>query len=98
MQVFKQEVCRFYSAIPYTERIAVRDTVVPISKPIISRRGEKVVDIPVKKGQHVEIAISSYNRLPEIWGEDAEQFNPFRWLEGRVEKNSNGALGPYANM
>ncbi|KAF5319258.1 hypothetical protein D9619_008320 [Psilocybe cf. subviscida] len=93
-----KEVVRFYNALPYTERIAVRDTVLPVSKAITSRSGKKVTEIPVKKGQYVEIAIASYNRLPDIWGEDAEHFDPLRWLDGRVESTTEGALGPYANV
>ncbi|KAF5319266.1 hypothetical protein D9619_008306 [Psilocybe cf. subviscida] len=93
-----KEVVRFYSGVPYTERIAVRDTILPISTAITSRSGKKVTEIPVKKGQYVEVAISSYNRLSTIWGEDAEQFNPLRWFDERAERNFNGALGPYANL
>ncbi|KAF5319614.1 hypothetical protein D9619_008560 [Psilocybe cf. subviscida] len=93
-----KEVVRFYSTIPYTERIAIRDTVVPVSKAVTSRSGRKVTEIPVKKGQYVEVAISSYNRLPEIWGDDAERFNPLRWLDNQVGKNTEGALSPYASV
>lgn len=95
---YEQEVVRFYSTIPYTERIAIRDTVVPVSKAVTSRSGRKVTEIPVKKGQYVEVAISSYNRLPEIWGDDAERFNPLRWLDNQVGKNTEGALSPYASV
>lgn len=65
---------------------------------MVSRLGKKVSEIPVRKGQYVEVAISSYNRLQEIWGDDAEIFNPFRWLDNRNTNHAEGALGPYANV
>lgn len=57
-----KETMRLYSPLPYTERIAIKDTVISLSQPIISRTGKKVTEISVKKGQYVEVAISSYNR------------------------------------
>ncbi|PPQ96663.1 hypothetical protein CVT26_010288 [Gymnopilus dilepis] len=79
-----KEVMRFYSPLPYTERIALRDTVIPVSNPQCQIR--------------VEIAITSYNRLPSVWGEDANEFNPSRWLEQGTKLGENAALGPYANL
>lgn len=57
-----QEVMRVYSPFPSTERIATRDTVIPVSQPITTRNGKQITEIPVKKGQCVGIAITSYNR------------------------------------
>ncbi|KAJ3508491.1 hypothetical protein NLJ89_g5720 [Agrocybe chaxingu] len=92
-----KETLRFYSMVPYSERIAIKDTVIPVSEPITTRSGQQITQIPVKKGQYVQIAISSYHRLPSLWGPDAEEFNPMRWLDGRT-KLGDKALGPYANL
>ncbi|CAA7268942.1 unnamed protein product [Cyclocybe aegerita] len=91
------ETLRFYSMVPYSERIAIKDTVIPVSQPITTRSGQQITQIPVKKGQYVQIAISSYHRLSSLWGPDAEEFNPMRWLDGRT-KLGDKALGPYANL
>ncbi|CAA7268933.1 unnamed protein product [Cyclocybe aegerita] len=92
-----KETLRFYSMVPYSERIAIKDTVIPVSQPITTRSGQQITQIPVKKGQYVQIAISSYHRLPSLWGPDAEEFNPVRWLDDRT-KLGDKALGPYANL
>jgi hypothetical protein len=36
------------------------------------------------------------NRLESLWGTDADEFKPSRWLEG--EPCAGQALGPYANL
>jgi hypothetical protein len=51
-----------YPALPISERIAVRDTVIPLSSCITTSTGEKISQIPVRKGQIVGVAIASYHR------------------------------------
>jgi hypothetical protein len=51
-----------YPALPISERIAVRDTVIPLSSYITTSTGEKMSQIPVRKGQIVGVAIASYHR------------------------------------
>jgi cytochrome P450 len=34
-------------------------------------------------------------REKSIWGEDAEEFRPLRWIEDNMKKS---AIGPYANL
>ena len=45
-------------------------------------------------------AIADYDgiagRLPEYWGEDADVWNPMRFVDGRVDKETK--LGLYANL
>ncbi|KAJ7755349.1 cytochrome P450 [Mycena maculata] len=92
-----KEILRLYSTVPQTERVAAKDSVLPLSEPIMSTSGELVTEIPVKKGQHLIIAISSYHRLTSVWGEDAEEFKPTRWLDGNVPA-SGASMGPYSNL
>jgi cytochrome P450 len=37
------------------------------------------------------------SRLPSLWGDDADGFNPSRWLDGR-DLATGGSIGPYANV
>ncbi|KAJ7145317.1 cytochrome P450 [Mycena crocata] len=92
-----KEILRLYSTVPQTERVAAKDSVLPLSEPITTASGKIITEIPVKKGQHLVIAISSYHRLPSVWGEDAEQFNPLRWLDGNVAA-AGASIGPYSNL
>ncbi|KAF7336142.1 Cytochrome P450 [Mycena venus] len=66
------------------ERIAVQDTVIPLTNGIKTSTGEVMNHIPVQKGQVVHVAIASYQRLQSRWGEDAHRFRPSRWIDGTV--------------
>ncbi|KAF7303889.1 Cytochrome P450 [Mycena indigotica] len=91
------EVLRVFPALPMAERVAAEDCVLPLSQPIISTTGQEITHIPIQKGQYVYIAIGSYHRLSSIWGEDANEFKPSRWLQ--PEQPCKGtALGPYASL
>ncbi|KAJ7275016.1 cytochrome P450 [Mycena rebaudengoi] len=92
-----KEVLRLYSTVPQTERVTAKDSVLPLSEPITTASGELITEIPVKKGQHLVIAISSYHRLTSVWGDDAEQFRPSRWLDGKMPA-SGSSIGPYSNL
>ncbi|KAF7313968.1 Cytochrome P450 [Mycena chlorophos] len=92
-----QEALRIYPALPMAERVAAEDCVLPLSQPITTKSGEEITHIPIQKGQYVYVAIGSYHRLRSIWGEDAAEFKPSRWLES--EQPCKGtALGPYASL
>ncbi|KAJ6590624.1 cytochrome P450 [Mycena vulgaris] len=92
-----KEILRLYSTVPQTERVAAKDSVLPLSEPITTASGKLITEIPVKKGQHLVIAISSYHRLTSVWGEDAAEFKPSRWLDGNIAA-SGASIGPYSNL
>ena len=68
------ETLRLYPAIPATIREAVRDTYLPIKTDAgtIQRR--------IPKGTRVQLTPWAVNRSTEIWGPDAGEFVPERWL------------------
>jgi len=96
LNAFIKESLRFYPAEPITERMALQDTVIPLSQSITTATGEIISQIPVRNGQIVLVRVASYQRLESRWGEDAHEFRPSRWLEGTVSKGE--AVGPYANL
>ncbi|KAJ7910383.1 cytochrome P450 [Mycena leptocephala] len=96
LNAFIKETLRLYPAIPLAERMAVRDTVIPLADPISTSTGESLSHIHVRKGQGVSLAIASYHRQESRWGEGAHEFNPFRWLSGKTTQGD--ALGPYATL
>ena len=51
------------------------------ANPITNADGEVVSEVPVPKGTNLVISIWAYNRLQSIWGPDADEFNPHRFIE-----------------
>ncbi|KAJ7176940.1 cytochrome P450 [Mycena filopes] len=90
------EVLRLYSALPLTERVATADCILPLSQPVTTTSGHKISEIAIKQGQSLFVSIASYHRLTSIWGADAAEFRPSRWLAGEPCKGT--ALGPYASL
>lgn len=57
-----QETLRFYPAEALTERVAIHDTVIPLTAGLTTTTGEQWASVPVKKGTHITIATGSYHR------------------------------------
>ncbi|KAJ6538080.1 cytochrome P450 [Mycena capillaripes] len=96
LNAFIKETLRLYPAGALQERVAIQDTVIPLTGAIQTSTGELINRIVVPKGQVVSMAIASYHRLETLWGEDAHEFRPSRWLDGTAYQGQ--ALGPYANL
>ncbi|KIK60269.1 hypothetical protein GYMLUDRAFT_168136 [Collybiopsis luxurians FD-317 M1] len=102
MNAFLKEVLRMHPGLPMSDRVAITDTLLPLSEALVTTSGERITALPIRKGQHIIIATASYNRLVSVWGNDAHVFRPSRWLEsGRdndVMSVKGTALGPYAGL
>ncbi|KAJ7635210.1 cytochrome P450 [Roridomyces roridus] len=96
LNAFIKEVLRLYPIVPLEERIVIEDTVLPVSDKVTSSTGAPLGQIPIRKGQIVSLAIASYQRAELLWGEDAEEFKPSRWIEGTSYQGDD--VGPYANL
>ncbi|KAF9470834.1 cytochrome P450 [Pholiota conissans] len=92
-----KEVLRFYPTGPFTERIAAADAILPLSIPIVTLSGKTLTEVKMKRGRTVVISMTGYNRLSSVWGDDADEFNPYRWLDGR-DVMTGTTIGPYANL
>ncbi|KXJ85886.1 cytochrome P450 [Microdochium bolleyi] len=74
------ETLRLYPTVPISMREAVRDTV--------------VADQPVPKGARILLVPWAVNRSPLIWGDDATEFRPQRWINADDGKpNMHGGAG-----
>ncbi|KAI9781400.1 MAG: hypothetical protein M1839_005994 [Geoglossum umbratile] len=77
------EVFRYHPTIPMTQRAATEDTT--------------ILGQYIRKGTVVVTSPSAVNYSRELWGDDADQFNPERWLcPGKA--NGGGAQNNYAFM
>jgi hypothetical protein len=77
-----RETLRLHSPISSSLRSAVADDVIPLSKPYVDRAGVLRDSINVSKGDGVYVPISIINRSVELWGSDAGQWKPERWMDG----------------
>jgi hypothetical protein len=59
---------------------ARRDMILPLSKPLIGSDGRDVSEITVPNGTNIIISILGSNTDPELWGADAHEWKPDRWL------------------
>ena len=60
---------------------AAYDDVIPLSAPLTTATGEQVDRIIVAEGELVSVPIRAINRSEAIWGSDAKEFIPERWLD-----------------
>ncbi len=75
------EVLRVYSPVPLTLRVAAKDTT--------------IVGQFVPKGTTIILSPWAINTSKELWGADAAEFNPDRWL-GPGRTNTGGADSNYS--
>ena len=76
-----QESLRLYAPIPFTVRDARKDT--------------QILGQFVPRGTMVILCPWAINRAQELWGPDADDFNPERWMEPG-QANSGGSKSNYA--
>lgn len=84
------EVLRLHPSVHSTNREPIKDDVIPLSKPVRQKDGTMVNRIHVDKGQPLILSIVTYNRSEAIWGPDADQFKPDRWLNLPKTVTQNG--------
>ncbi|KIY46558.1 cytochrome P450 [Fistulina hepatica ATCC 64428] len=94
-----KETLRFHDVVQTAqERLAVVDEIVPLSKPVTLTNGEVVHELFIPKGTSVSPSLHLYNMNPDIWGADADEFNPDRWINNLKGGNVDYSLGMYANL
>ncbi|KAI0349753.1 cytochrome P450 [Trametes cingulata] len=76
-----KETLRCYAPAPMMYRQAYRDTTLPFSEPIRGTDGSPVESVFIPKGTIVMMSVSGCNRNKALWGEDADEWKPERWLE-----------------
>ncbi|KAI3615648.1 cytochrome p450 [Moniliophthora roreri] len=92
-----KESLRFHSVISLLNREATYDDSIPLTSPIVSTTGENITCIPVKKGQRIMLDVASYHWLKDVWGSDAHQWNPSRFLDPEMKKKQTN-IGVFSNI
>ncbi|RDX48041.1 cytochrome P450 [Lentinus brumalis] len=91
-----KETLRVHPIVPQLLRVAVKDDVIPLSYPIVSTTGETITEVPVQAGQVIMTSFASYHRLTDVWGDDADVWNPDRFFRPETGKHTN--VGVFANL
>ncbi|KAJ7892971.1 cytochrome P450 [Mycena leptocephala] len=99
LDAFLRESLRLYPPAAYSDRVAMEDTVLPLSAPWTDASGREWDALPVRKGDVLRVPIELMNRNKEVWGPDAEEFRPERWLdEGRLPEAVRNMPSVWSNM
>ncbi|PIL34049.1 cytochrome P450 [Ganoderma sinense ZZ0214-1] len=91
-----KETLRFHSIVVGMPRVPEKDDVIPLAHPISSTTGEVITEIPVRAGQVIHVSFAGYHRLPDVWGEDADVWNPDRFF--RIETGKQTNVGVFSNF
>ncbi|EGN92782.1 hypothetical protein SERLA73DRAFT_116913 [Serpula lacrymans var. lacrymans S7.3] len=94
---FMKEVLRVHPVAYHSHRYATKDDVLPLSRPITTNSGKVIHEVPIPKGTRIVGSVVGYNRDKNIWGEDADVFDPERWLKPSDGKKG-ASIGVYGNL
>ena len=85
LRALLNESLRLYPVIPENGREAIRNTVLPVGG------GPDGKDpVMMKKGDFALWSVWAMHRRTDLYGEDAEEFRPERWLDGETEEGEKG--------
>ncbi|KAF7371108.1 hypothetical protein MSAN_00745700 [Mycena sanguinolenta] len=87
-----REGLRLHAPVAMLQRRADADTTIPLWKPITGKDKSEITTINVAKGTDFILVVYSAQRDKEIWGEDALEFRPERWLSPLPESVADAAL------
>ncbi|TEB18519.1 cytochrome P450 [Coprinellus micaceus] len=94
-----RETLRRYSPAAVVTRESNKDAILPLSKPITTTDGAQTQEVYVPKDTMVIISINSINNDPDIWGEDAHEWKPERWLKPLPEEVVEAKIpGVYSHL
>lgn len=78
---------------------AREDVVLPLSSPIRGVDGKLMYNIPVPKGTDIFVAIKASNTNKAVWGIDALEWKPERWLSPLPRTVAEARIpGVYSNL
>ncbi|KAF8318460.1 cytochrome P450 [Clavulina sp. PMI_390] len=75
-----RETLRLYAPIMGTSRVATRDCVLPLAEPFVDTAGVKHDTLFVPRNATVFVPIGHMQTNRAVWGPDAFEFKPERWL------------------
>ncbi|KAA1478305.1 cytochrome P450 [Dentipellis sp. KUC8613] len=93
-----RETLRLYPPIPFVTRTTRADVILPVGTPLTGTDGRTMREIPIAANTDVIISILGVNRSAAIWGADAHEWRPARWLAPLPESVVEARVpGVYSN-
>lgn len=77
---------------------STNDVILPFSEPIMGTDGSTLREILVPRGTSIMVGIMNCNRSKAIWGEDAEEWKPERWLNPMPGVEKATIPGVYSHL
>ncbi|TFK49501.1 cytochrome P450 [Heliocybe sulcata] len=93
-----REMLRVHSPVPSTVRVAGRDDIIPLNRAFVDTKGREQTTVTVSKGDIIDIPIVPINRSKEIWGEDAHEFKPERWIDHKIPEAAMSVPGIWGHL
>ncbi|KAI0036280.1 cytochrome P450 [Vararia minispora EC-137] len=75
-----KETMRAYPPVHLLPKQALKDVVLPFRLPVTRTDGSEVNEVFIPKGAICIVNIAGVNRSVDIWGPDAHEWKPERWL------------------
>jgi cytochrome P450 len=85
-----KEVLRLYPSVPINSRAALKTTTLPVGG---GPDGQS--PILIRKGEAVGYCVYAMHRRKDLYGEDAMQFIPERWEDGKLSKEIGYGYLPF---
>ncbi|EIN06781.1 cytochrome P450 [Punctularia strigosozonata HHB-11173 SS5] len=76
-----KEVLRLHPPAYMFLRTAREDTTLPLAFPVVGTDGRTIHEVPIRKRQQIIMGLGGTNSDERIWGPDAKNFKPERWLK-----------------
>ncbi|KAF9647031.1 cytochrome P450 [Thelephora ganbajun] len=91
-----KETLRIHPPVVEIPRVAWNDDIIPLSKPVLGVSGKVYAELAIPRRTMVVVSPLGHNLNPTIWGADAYEWRPERWLE--TAENPKTSVGVYGNL
>ncbi len=88
-----RETFRVYPPTNMLNRTCTQDAVLPLQFPVRSASGAEIRAVHVPTGTNIIMSILGANHEKRVWGEDASEWRPERWLNADGERVGGSGSG-----